>query len=101
MANVIFCVTFLFLSEIRFLSHNFGYRYARKAIKGCKDADHSLVSKKILSQKTARWVGTQGKIKLAKIQKHRHRELQTQNWKKNLQPKLEDFLNPWRVWTAL
>jgi len=79
MANVIFCVTFLFLSEIRFLSHNFGYRYARKAIKGCKDADHSLVSKKILSQKTARWVGTQGKIKLAKIQKHRHRELQTQN----------------------
>jgi len=34
-----------------FLAHNFGSRYARKTLKGSKDADHSLVSKKNLSQK--------------------------------------------------
>jgi len=32
------------------LNHNFGFRYARKSIKGSKDADDSLVSKKSLSQ---------------------------------------------------
>jgi len=33
-----------FLSKTRFLSHNFGSRYGSQSIKGCKDADHSLVS---------------------------------------------------------
>ena len=49
-----------------FLSHNFGSRYASKLIKGSKDTDHSLVSKKNLSQKMDHWVGTQGLVKLAK-----------------------------------
>jgi len=49
--NDTFCVTFLFLSKIGFLSHNFGFRYARKPIKGSKDADFSLVSKKTLAKK--------------------------------------------------
>jgi len=31
--------------------HNFCYRYARKSLKGSKDVDFGLVSKKILSQK--------------------------------------------------
>jgi len=38
-----------------FLIHNFGPRYARKPIKGSKDPDHSIVSKKM-----AHWVGAQG-----------------------------------------
>jgi len=33
------------------MSHYFGSKYARKPIKGSKDSDHNLVSKKILSQK--------------------------------------------------
>jgi len=37
--------------EKLFLSLNFGSRYARKPIKGSKDSDHSLDSKKILIQK--------------------------------------------------
>jgi len=51
MADVTFCITFLFLSKIAFLSHNFGYRYVRKQIKGSKDAYFSLDSKKNLSEK--------------------------------------------------
>jgi len=34
-----------------FFSHNSGSRYARRTIKGFKDADDHLVSKKILNQK--------------------------------------------------
>jgi len=45
--HVAFCATFLFLSKIGFLSQNFGSRYAGKPIKCSKDADFSLVSKKI------------------------------------------------------
>jgi len=55
MADVTFCVTFLILSKIVFLSDNFGYRYARKPLKGSKDADFSLISNKIFSSKIARW----------------------------------------------
>jgi len=49
-----------------FFSHNSGSRYARKSIKGCDDADDSLVSKNKLDPKMARWVGAQGQVKLAK-----------------------------------
>jgi len=45
-ANAIFCVTYLFLSKIGFLSHNFSSRYARKSNKGSKDTDFGIVSKK-------------------------------------------------------
>jgi len=56
-----------------FLVHNVGSRYARKSIKGSKDSDDSLVSKKTLSQKLAHWIGAQGRVKLAKnTQKHPH-----------------------------
>jgi len=34
-----------------FLWHNFGFRYSRKPIKGYKDSDDCLVSKKNLSEK--------------------------------------------------
>ena len=51
MADVTFCVTFLFSSKIGFLRHNFGYRYVSKPIKGLKDVDFSLVSKRNLSEK--------------------------------------------------
>jgi len=89
MANVTFCVTFLFLSRIGFLSHNFGYRYARRLNKGSKDADFSLVSKKNLSQKWLVGLATRARQSWPKIRKHphlrrSHREPQTQNWKKLL-----------------
>jgi len=38
------------------LTHNFGYRYASKSIKGSIDADFDLVFNKILSQKNG-WMG--------------------------------------------
>jgi len=40
-----------------FLWHKLGSRYARKPIKGSKDSDDSLVSKKSLSQNLAHWIG--------------------------------------------
>jgi len=46
MANDTFCLTFLFLSKMGFLSHNFGSRYASKPINNSKDTDYSLVYKK-------------------------------------------------------
>jgi len=48
------------------LRHDSGSRYARKSVDGSKDVNDSLVSKKYMSQKMARWVGTQGQAKLAK-----------------------------------
>jgi len=48
--NHIFCETFWILSKTGFLRHTFGSSYARKSIKGSKDADHSLVSIKNLIQ---------------------------------------------------
>jgi len=53
-----------------FSSNNFDSRNARKPIKGPKDSDNSLVSKKNLSQKMACWVGAQGQVKLAKTAKN-------------------------------
>ena len=40
----------LVLLKIVFFSHNFGSTYARKPIKGFKDAEFSLVSKQNLGQ---------------------------------------------------
>jgi len=68
-ANVTFCVTFLFLAKFGFLSHNLGFKYARKPIKGSKDADFSLVSKTNLEPKMGCWIGAQGQAKLAKKSK--------------------------------
>jgi len=74
-----------FAKNICFLGHNFKSRCARKSIKGSKDSDDVLNRKKSLSQKMARWVGTQGQVNSAKrTQKHpiwdvTHREPQTQN----------------------
>jgi len=55
-----------------FFIHNFGYRYARKPFKGCKDADFCLVSAKNLSQKNGS-IGCgpgPGKGGQKKMQKH-------------------------------
>jgi len=38
------------MPETRFLTHNFGYRYASKSITGSIDADFDLVFNKSLSQ---------------------------------------------------
>jgi len=61
MANDTFCLTFLFLSKMGFLSHNFGSRYASKPINNSKDTDYSLVYKKMLC-----WIGAQRQVHLAK-----------------------------------
>ena len=55
-----------FLPHFWFLSHHFGSRYARKPIKGFKDLDDSLDSKKNWSQKMVRYVAAQVQVKLAK-----------------------------------
>jgi len=49
--NYVFSETFSILPKIGFFSHNFGYRYASKSIKGSTDADFGLVFMKTLSQK--------------------------------------------------
>jgi len=70
MANYTFCEAFKFLSKTGFLSlNNFGSRYASRSVKGSKGEDHTLVSKKNLSQGMVHWVGAQGQTKLAKISK--------------------------------
>jgi len=46
-----FFETFLILPKTGFLTHNFGYRYASRSIKGSIDADFGLVFKKTLIQK--------------------------------------------------
>jgi len=80
------------------LSHNFGSRYARKSIKGSKDADHSLVPKKTLAKKIAYVVGAQGQVNLPKMRKYalivtsppKKRHTQTE---KKFQSAVEDLLN--------
>jgi len=56
MTNVTFSETSLSLSEIGYLSQNFGSRYASKSIKGSEDADQSIFQKKI-EPKMAHWLG--------------------------------------------
>ena len=46
--------------------HNFGYRYARKSFKGCKDADFGLFSEKSWAIVMAQWIRVQGQVKVAK-----------------------------------
>jgi len=50
------------------LDHNFGSGPARRSIKGSKDADDRLVSKK--SQKMAHWIGAQDQLKWVKNSKN-------------------------------
>jgi len=46
-----FNAIFSFWGKMRFGGHNFGFRRARRSIKGCIDSDDHLVSKQILSHK--------------------------------------------------
>ena len=48
------------------LSQNSGFQHARRSHKGSENADRHVVSKKILSQKVAHWIGAQGRVKLVK-----------------------------------
>jgi len=50
-ANYAFSKKFGIGPNTRFLTHNFGYRYASKSIMGSVDADIGLVFKKTLSEK--------------------------------------------------
>ena len=50
-ANFAFSEKFRIRPTTGFLTHNFGYRYASKSIKGSTDADVDLVFKNTLSQK--------------------------------------------------
>jgi len=85
-----------------FLSHNSGSRYARRSIKGFKDADDNLVSTKNLIQKLACCVGAQGQVNLAKKTKTcPHCDVITSpienlkpKSKKNFKSKLVHLLNP-------
>jgi len=54
---------------MKFLGRNSGSSHARKSIKGSIDADDHLVSKTILSQKIAHWIGAQGQSNLVKNSK--------------------------------
>jgi len=49
-ANCAFSEKFWIRRKTGFLTHNFGYRYASKSIKGSVDADFDLVFNKTLSQ---------------------------------------------------
>jgi len=53
-----------FFTNFWFLIHNIGSRYARKPIKGSKDSDDILVSKKTLSQKIVSMVWRPGSGKI-------------------------------------
>ena len=84
--------------------HNFGSRYARKPIKGSKDSDDSLVSKKNWSEKIGSldWhLGPGEGAKNTPTCDAPAREPQIQNQKKLFQLKLEDLPNPQMVWTPL
>jgi len=69
------------------LIHNFGSRYARKSIKGSKDADHSVVSKKRRAKKWLiglaprdRYSWPKGRENIPPLWRHSHR---TPNPKRN------------------
>jgi len=83
--SYLLCI-FSFLSEVKFLSHNFGPRCARKSLKGFKDAEFGQVSKKIWPKKLpVGWRPGQGKPgqkgENTPTCDVTHREPQTQNWK--------------------
>ena len=52
-----------------FFGHNSGSAHARRSFTGSKDGDDRLVSKNILIQKMAHWIGAQGHSKLVKNSK--------------------------------
>jgi len=53
-----------FFTNFWFLIHNFGSSYARKPIKGSKDSDDNLVSRKNVSQKIGSLVWRPGSGKV-------------------------------------
>jgi len=69
-----------------FFSHNSGSRYTRRSIKGSKDADDCLVSRKSLRQKMAHWLGAQGQVNWSKCKNMtslwRHQQKNTNQIKK-------------------
>ena len=94
-------------TQFWFMAHNFGSRYARKSIKRSKDADHSLVSKQNWAKKRLIGLAPRAWWSWQKKRKNTHhllclpREPQIKNEKKIFRSQLEDFMNPWMVWTAL
>ena len=60
-----------FVPNLCFLGLNFDSRYASKPIKPCIKSDDSLLSKKNLSQKMARWFGAQCQVSSAKKSRKR------------------------------
>jgi len=78
------------LSKTGFLSHNFGSRYATKSTMRSKDTDHSLVSKKRLSQKNGTLGCRPGLGKIDQISK----TSPNITARKLFQSELEDLLNP-------
>jgi len=80
-ANHTFFVTFSVLTKIRFLSYDFGSRYARKLLKGSNNVDFGLVSKKQETKKWSSlgWCPESGTLDQKSKNMHPHREPQTQN----------------------
>jgi len=70
-ANHTFFVTFSVLTKIRFLSHDFGSRYARKLLKGSNNVDLGLVSKKTGDKKMV-LVGLVPRVRYAGPKKQKH-----------------------------
>jgi len=85
-----------------FLSHNYISGSGRISIKGSKEEDHSLVSRKHLSQKNHFWVWRLETGKLGQKSKacphcYVTQKKKTEDLKKFKKSKLEDFPNPLRV----
>jgi len=82
------------------LTHNFGYRYARKSIKGSIDAEFHLVFNEALSQKNGSMGWSPGPDNVAKISQTcphcdvTSRKPPTENKKRFFRFQLEDLLNP-------
>jgi len=82
-----------------FLTHNFGYKYASKSIKGSIDADFHLVFNKTLSQKNGSIGWGPGPAKCGQNVQNmpslwRHlQKTPTENEKNFFLFQLEDFLN--------
>jgi len=79
------------------LRHNFGSRYASKPVKGSKDLDDRLDSKKTLSQNNGSLTWRPGSDNLSHKDENMpplgRQPKKTQNEKK-FKSKLEDLLNP-------
>jgi len=89
------------------LTHNFGYRYASKSIKGSIDADFHLAFNKTLSQKNGSmgWGpgpanGGQNVQNMPFLWRHLQKS-PTENEKRFIRFWLQDLLKPWMGWISL